>query len=64
MEWVRRIACAFGFHQYIPIREEWFMYRQKQLYIENQDYLKHGENITSVLLCPHCHKRIEIKVEK
>lgn len=38
------------------------MFRQKQLYLENPDYLKHGENIVSVVWCPHCKKRIEIKV--
>jgi hypothetical protein len=62
MQWVRKILCFFGFHHFLPIREEWFMYRQKQLYLENQDYLKHGENIVTVIWCPHCKKRIEIKV--
>ena len=62
MQWVRRVACFFGFHQFVPIREEWFLYRQKQLYLENQDYLKHGENIVTVVWCPNCRKRIEIKV--
>lgn len=38
------------------------MYRQKQLYIEHPDYLKHGENIVSVVWCPHCGVRKEIKV--
>lgn len=61
---LRKIGCFFGFHQYISIREEWFLYRQKELYIENQDYLKQGENIVSVLLCPHCGKRKEIQINK
>jgi len=63
MQWIRKIGCIFGFHDYIPIREEWFLYRQKEMYLENPDYLKHGENITSVLLCPHCKKRLEINVQ-
>jgi len=63
MQWVRRIWCFFGFHDYVPIREEWFMMRQKEKYLENPDYMKHGENITSVILCTCCYKRVEIKIE-
>lgn len=63
MQWVRRIPCFFGFHDFIPIREEWFLYKQKELYVENPDYLKQGENITTIILCTCCHKRVEIKVE-
>lgn len=64
MQWIRRIGCFFGFHNYLPLREEWFMYRQKQLYLEDQDYLKHGENIISVYVCPYCKKKINVKVDK
>ena len=63
MEWVRKISCYFGFHDYKPIREEWFMYRQKELYLENPDYMKHGENFVTVMICTCCKKRVEIKVE-
>lgn len=64
MQWVRRIFCFFGFHNYLSIRKEWFMYRQSDRFIDvvNQEYLKQGEDITTVIWCPHCKKRIEIKV--
>jgi len=64
MQWVARIACFFGFHQYIHTREEWFLYRQKELYLENQNYMKQGENICTVIFCPCCGKRVEIKINK
>lgn len=64
MQWIRRILCFFGFHDYVPIREEWFTYKQKEMYLEHPDYRKHGENITTVILCTCCKNRVEIKVEK
>lgn len=63
-QWVRRIPCFFGYHDFMPIREEWFLYKQRELYLEHPDYMKEGENIVSVMLCPHCKKRVEIQVEK
>lgn len=63
-QWVRAIPCAFGFHDYIPIREEWFLYKQKELYLDHPDYLKQGENIVTVMICTCCHKRKEIGLEK
>ena len=63
-QWIRKIGCVFGFHGYIPIREEWLLYRQRELYLENQDYMKQGENIVSVIYCPHCGDRIDIKIKK
>jgi hypothetical protein len=64
MEWIRRIACFFGFHQYVPIRGSSFLYRQKELYIENQDYMRETELIISKLYCPHCGKVMEINIKK
>jgi len=64
VQWVRKIGCFFGFHQWITIREEWFLYKQKELYIEHPDYKKQGENIVSVILCPYCNKRVEIQINK
>ena len=64
LQWVRTIGCVFGFHRHIPIREEWLLYRQKELYLENQDYMKNGENIVTVLYCPVCGDRIKIDVKK
>ncbi len=52
MQWMAKIFCFFGFHQYMIIREEWFLYRKKELYLENQDYIKQGENIGTVIYCP------------
>jgi len=64
MQWIARISCFFGFHQYNPIRGSMFEYRQKEMYLENQDYRKESELIISVLYCPICKKRVEIKINK
>ena len=64
MQWYCRLRCFFGLHQYVPIRGSMFQYRQKELYLENQDYIRESELIMSVLYCPCCGKRIEIKINK
>ena len=64
MEWVRRIGCFFGFHRYVALKESWFLFRKKDLYLENQDYLKHGENIVNTYICLYCNKKREVKVNQ
>ncbi len=64
LQWVRTLGCLFGFHQWVSIREEWFLYKQKELYLEHPDYMKEGENIVSVIYCPCCGERREINIQK
>jgi hypothetical protein len=48
----------------MSIREEFFMYRQSDRFIDtqNQKYAKQGETISTVVWCPCCKKRLEIKI--
>ena len=61
-QWVSRIKCFFGFHQYISIREIWVRYKQPVYY--DNEYGSEGEHIVSVIYCPICNKRVNIKILK
>jgi len=64
MQWYSKIRCFLGIHQWVAIREEWFLYKQKELYLEHPDYMKQGENIVSVIYCPCCGERRVIDIKK
>lgn len=61
-QWVSKIKCFFGVHQYIPIRSIWVRFKQP-VYFGNE-YGQEGETIVSVIYCPVCGKRTEITVLK
>lgn len=62
MNWIGRLICFIGIHQWIIIKQIWVQYPQPMYY--DGKYAREGEHITSVIYCPRCGKRIEINIEK
>ncbi len=61
MQWIRRIGCVFGYHQWIAIRYIWVRFH-RNMYFKDK-YSEEGERVVSRIYCPICGRIQEIQVE-